>query len=85
MRLKEEMKLKMADNPSLTAHTATISVKAMARYCKTCESEIKSRNSKREFCCDRCRLLHWAIKILVKEYKAGRASGLRGFIKELCK
>ena len=74
----------MAETRPLTADTATISVKAMARYCKTCEREIKSGNSKKEFCHDRCRLLHWAVGKLVKEYKAGRANGLRSLIKELC-
>lgn len=76
--------MRMTENQLLTARTATTLSASRVRYCTTCTKEIKSKNPRKEFCSDRCRLLHWTISTLVREYKAGRADGLRDLIQELC-
>jgi len=68
----------------LTARREANSRQDKVRYCLTCEKEIKSKNPNKKFCRDRCRLLHWTVNILIKEYKAGQVNGLRDLIKELC-
>jgi endogenous inhibitor of DNA gyrase (YacG/DUF329 family) len=68
---------------SLTVATAAISAQGYCKPCLTCERPFKSKNKKREFCSDRCRLLFWAVSTLVKEWKAGKANGLRDIIQKL--
>jgi hypothetical protein len=76
--------MRIIENQSLTARGDTISSGSRVRHCTTCEREIKSKNSRKEFCSDRCRLLHWAVKVLIKEYTDGKLNGLRDLIQELC-
>lgn len=75
--------MKEGQGSSLTATTATISGKEGLRTCWTCERPFRSKNKRREFCSDHCRLLFWAVKVLVKEWKAGRANGLKDKIQKL--
>ena len=74
------------DNQPLTVRIATTSgsVRGRVGYCLACESKLRSKNSRKEFCSDRCRLLHWAVRVLVKEYKNGKLNGLRALIQEMC-
>jgi len=51
--------------------------------CDTCLSSLLPLKRERHFCSDKCRLLHWALKEIIKEFKAGKANGLKGLIKEL--
>ena len=76
--------MRMTENQLLTARTATTSSGSRVRYCTTCTKEIKSKNLRKKFCSDKCRLLRWAVSILVEEYKDGKLNGLRDLIRELC-
>ncbi len=54
--------------------------------CEICLKPIKKKrgcNVAKRFCSDHCRLVHWAARKTVKEYKDGKADGLRNFIEEL--
>jgi hypothetical protein len=56
--------------------------------CRTCGAEFKSKfkpgsKRKQEFCSPRCRLLRWAIKEILKVYRAGQADGLKPILGEL--
>jgi len=51
--------------------------------CPVCLKPLPSTRHLRRFCCDRCRLLGWLIKDLVRALDAGEAEGLRGGIREL--
>jgi len=56
--------------------------------CETCETEFKPLNKpklrrRKRFCSDRCRLLSWAARELLKAYQEGRADGLNDIIGEL--
>ena len=84
-RIKTERMRKNKQNQLLTVHTSTNSNRPRERYCLCCEKELKSKNSRRKFCSDKCRLFFWAVSTLIKEFKAGRVNGLRHLIQELCK
>lgn len=80
------MKARKPAVQSLTPQGATISSDSKLstlKSCLCCEAEFKPKTSKRAFCKDRCRLLYWAAGEIVKEYQAGRASGLEAFIEQL--
>jgi len=56
--------------------------------CETCETEFKPLNRpkprrRKRFCSDRCRLLSWTARELLKAYQEGRADGLSDIISEL--
>lgn len=51
--------------------------------CLCCESPLEGNNSRKKFCCGKCRMFYWIMEEIIKEFKAGRANGLRGLIKEL--
>jgi hypothetical protein len=53
--------------------------------CLCCESALGNGNPRKRFCRGKCRILYWAIQEIIKEFKAGKANGLREFIKELAK
>jgi len=79
--------VKLPQNPSLTMYRETISGKTSWTTCKCCckfcEREFRALTQKREFCSSRCRLLFWAAGEIVKEFRAGRANGLKNLIQEL--
>ena len=53
--------------------------------CKTCLTEFRPKQSlnKREYCSDRCRILHWWAKELLETYRAGKADGLQETLDQL--
>jgi len=56
--------------------------------CEACETEFKPLNKpklrrRKRFCSDRCRLLSWAARELLKAYQEGRADGLYDIITEI--
>jgi hypothetical protein len=83
---------RIAQNPCVNAapcHDPEVSQdQPRLNLCRTCGAEFKSKfkpgsKRKQEFCSPRCRLLRWAIKEILKVYRAGRASGLQGIVAEL--
>jgi len=55
----------------------------MKETCLFCEKRLPPGNHRRKFCSEKCRLLYWAAGEILKAYRAGKADGLRGIIKEL--
>lgn len=53
--------------------------------CEVCRRRMKlsHHGERKRFCSPRCRLLRWAVGEIVKDYPAGRASGLRDLIERL--
>jgi len=62
---------------------ATILSQRKGSFCQVCENPLTDKKSNSKFCSPRCRLLFWAVKVLVKEWKAGRVNGLREMIQKL--
>jgi len=81
-----ERMVKLPENPSLTMGREAISQNRMlttCKCCKLCEREFRALTQKGEFCSSRCRLLFWAAGEIVKEFRTGRANGLKNLIQEL--
>jgi len=55
----------------------------MKGLCLCCERKYKALTQRGKFCSPSCRLLYWAAHRLIREYRAGRANGLKELIQEL--
>ena len=82
----------MAENRPLTGALAMKdAVSGSIGYhptCKTCRAELEPESgrefgSRRQYCSDRCRLLSWAARKLLKAYGEGHADGLGDVVDEL--
>jgi len=51
--------------------------------CPVCLSSFSRKKHNQEFCSDKCRITSWAAHRFLKEFKAGKADGLRKLIQEL--
>jgi len=51
--------------------------------CPVCLSSFKPKKHNQHFCRDDCRITSWAAHRFLKEFKAGRADGLKELIQEL--
>jgi endogenous inhibitor of DNA gyrase (YacG/DUF329 family) len=80
-----EMSRQSIVNDGKNVHGVLLWPNTSNHTCKTCGAEFKSKSGprKREFCSDRCRLLHWAAREVIKAFRAGQAKGLQGIIAEL--
>lgn len=72
---------------SLTAQGEAIEASRAATTlkCASCLKPLRPKRARRRFCCDRCRLLYWAVGALIKAMEEGKADGLRPIIEELKK
>ena len=53
--------------------------------CPVCLSSFRRKKHNQKVCSEKCRITSWAANRFLKEFKAGRANGLRELIKELSK
>lgn len=53
--------------------------------CPTCLSPFQRNKHNHDFCSPKCRSISWYAHQFLKAYKAGKADGLKGLIKELSK
>lgn len=76
---------RMGQNPRVNASRAANGDSAMDSYgsCLFCLKRFKRRSPAQRFCGDRCRLLHWAARELVKERSSGNADGVTDLIEKL--
>jgi endogenous inhibitor of DNA gyrase (YacG/DUF329 family) len=51
--------------------------------CPVCLSSFSRKKHNQEFCSDKCRITSWAAHRFLKEFKAGKADGLKNIIQEL--
>lgn len=80
----------MVQNPIVNASRATISggsedkaAPTSKRLCLCCVKGFCVIRTKQRFCSSRCRLLYWAAGQILREYSAGKASGLRDILERL--
>ena len=80
----------MVQNPIVNASRATISggsedkaAPTSSRLCLCCAKGFRVIRPKQRFCSSRCRLLYWAAGQILREYSAGKASGLRVILERL--
>jgi len=80
----------MVQNPIVNASRATIlggsedkAAPTSNRLCLCCAKGYRVIRPKQRFCSSRCRLLYWAAGQVVREYSAGKASGLRDMLERL--
>jgi len=90
--MKKLLSPEVAQDPIVNAHRGTISngSESSARIagsssCLCCYKSFSLFRTKQKFCSSRCRLLYWAAGEIVKEYKAGSASGLVNLLRGLGK
>jgi hypothetical protein len=88
--MKTMLRLGMVQNPIVNASRATISGRSedkagstSRRLCLCCTKGFRLIRPKQRFCSSRCRLLYWAAGQIVREYSAGKASGLRDILERL--
>src|SRR4030042_573433 len=80
----------VAQDPIVNARRGTISggpeslagIRSSA-YCLCCQKGFSLMRIKQKFCSSRCRLLYWAAGEIIKEWRAGSASGLVKLLREL--
>ena len=80
----------MVQNPIVNASRAMISggsedkgAPTSKRLCLCCAKDFRVIRTKQKFCSSRCRLLYWAAGQILREYSAGKASGLRVILERL--
>ena len=80
----------MVQNPNVNASRAAISGRpedkaapTSNRLCLCCAKGFRIIRTKQKFCSSRCRLLYWAASQVLREYSAGKASGLRDILERL--
>jgi hypothetical protein len=82
----------MAQNPFVNAPRGTISDgsdslpgRTSSGSCLCCLKSFSPIRIKQKFCSSRCRLLYWAAGEIIKEWRAGSASGLTDLMQEMDK
>src|SRR4030042_301948 len=80
----------VAQDPIVNARRGTISggPESLAGIrspvsCWCCRRGLRLMRKKKKFCWSRCRLLYWAAGEIIKEWRAGSASGLVKLMREI--
>ena len=80
----------MAQNPIVNAPRGTNSAQSDQEAasqkisgCQYCHKRLAAATPKQKFCSNRCRLLSWAARELVKDLMSGKAKGLNEFFEKL--
>lgn len=88
--MKKPLSPGLAQNPFVNARRRTIpresesrAVRSSQRACLSCQRNFDQTRPKQKFCSNRCRLLYWAAREIMREYSAGNAAGLRELIDKI--
>ena len=88
--MKKPRRTGMAQNPIVNARGRTIPRESESktallnrRPCLSCQKNFSQIRPKQKFCSNRCRLLYWAAREIIREYSAGNAAGLREMIEKI--
>jgi hypothetical protein len=52
-------------------------------FCPVCLSSFRPKKHNQKVCSEKCRITSWAANRFLKEFKAGKADGLKNIIQEL--
>jgi len=88
--MKKPLPTGVAQNPFVNARRRTILRESESkaalpnqRLCLSCQKKFDQIRPKQKFCSNRCRLLYWAAREIIREYSAGNAAGLREMIEKI--